>query len=251
MKYNIYSKLIIITFFFYCAVIPKAFSKPLDTTSLSTFSSHSKYFSFGIGYQYFFWGYDLARRGQDGSLTVIHQASQYHGMNLNAKFTAFRPWGFLTSINIYFPFSITESVYFSQNKTNSKAQVIRNGTYLLKNISISDILKGIGVTSVIGVNYGFENKNQLGNIGIGLSWIVFSEDLYGHNKQNRTSSMLGFVLDGDYQFRFSDIFGVSIGTRFTYYPIALFSINNIIGDYSIKTTSMLEYSFSFAPVFSF
>ncbi len=253
---------IVMVVFFFGIITPKSFAKfsneILHTKLLSGFSSKSEdtsykkyFFSFGIGYQYFSWDYDLSHRDKSGALTVIHQGSQYHGMNLNAKFTAFRPWGFLTTINIYFPFSTTESVYFSQNKTHAKTRIIKDGIYLLKNIPPSNTLKGIGITTAAGVHYSFEKESHSANIGLGFSWVVFAEDLYEKDRQSRTASMFGFMLDSEYQFRFSKIAGISLGTKLAYYPIALFSINNIIGDYSIKSTSMLELSLTIAPVFYF
>ncbi len=245
MQRNAFSKYICIAIFLCVTLTPVAFSQASET------KAYNKYFSFGFGYQYFLWNYDIVRRFRTGYLEVIHQASQYHGMVFNTKFRMLRPWGLLASVNIYFPFSIEESVYLTQSETDAKVQVIKNGVYLLKNIPTLDVLKGIGVTSVVAANYIFESNAHLGNIGLGLSWVTFTEDLYGKDKQNRTSSMLGFMLDVDYQFSFSKLFGISFGTRLAYYPIALFSINNLVGAYSIRTTSMLEYFISFGPVFYF
>lgn len=230
----------------------------LETTAFSQSifiqkrQSKQNFFSFGIGYEYLFMKYDVKKRLGTGNLEVIKQASQFHGMVVNSKFIAFKPLGVLASIHFYFPFSIRESVYFPTiNPKDKQIKIVNNGTYMLKNTQPSDVLKGLGITSTLGINYAFKHDQNTINLGGGLAWVVFSEDVYANKRASRTTSMLGLIVDADYQFTFTRTFGLTLGGKFAYYPLELFSVRNKVGDYAIKTTTMTEFSILASLAFFF
>lgn len=228
------------------ALPPK--SSPFGTSSKNT----DKYFSFGLGYQYLFWGYDVTRTQLGGTRQVIDESSTYHGLSVDLKFAAFRPFGLFTTVNVYLPFYIAETLHFAKSTTGAGAQYISDGQYVIKNVAPNDALKAVGITTAAGFNYAIPTgNNTLVNVGVGVSWIVFVEDVVRKDRVTRTSSSLGFVFNTDFQINVSPVVGFLFGSRFAYYPIPLFSVNNVIGDFQIQTKSFVEFGANVGMVFNF
>lgn len=187
----------------------------------------------GIAIQKLLWNYDASKPSSDsgGQELTINESSQNIGIVWSTKFIAFRPWGIIGRLGLFFPLSITESI--NPSITDKGAAVVQATEYVLKNVESQ--MKGFGIELLAGPNYELNQNNYTINIGGGLAWNSYTEDI---GFSDRHVSMIGVGLDTDFQWHIKKYFGISIGIKGEYYIFTAINANNKINDYVLNTKYM-------------